>query len=50
MNAAALNVYQTLRANGSQKDVLNLMQTREELYHYLGYHQFEDKLDKILAQ
>ncbi len=50
MNAAALNVYQTLRASGSQKDVLSLMQTREELYHYLGYHQFEDKLDKILTQ
>lgn len=49
MNAAALNVYQTLRASGSQKEVVNLMQNREELYYHLGYHDFEDKLDKILT-
>lgn len=49
MNAAALNVYQTLRTTGSQKTVVDSMQTREELYHHLSYHKFEDELDKSLA-
>jgi methylisocitrate lyase len=50
MNAAALKVYQTIRAEGTQKNVLPLMQTREELYRYLGYHAYEEKLDKLFAQ
>src|SRR5689334_289783 len=41
MNKAALDVYSTLRRDGTQKAVVDRMQTREELYHYLGYHDFE---------
>lgn len=47
MNAAALNVYQTIRNEGTQKNVLNLMQTREELYRFLDYHAYEKKLDDL---
>ncbi len=50
MNAAALKVYQALRAEGSQKSVVELMQTRDELYDYLGYHAYEAKLDALFAQ
>jgi len=50
MNAAALNVYQTIRRDGSQKAVLPLMQTREDLYTHLGYHEYEDKLDRLFAR
>lgn len=49
-NKAALNVYQTLRNEGTQQGVLDTMQTREELYHYLGYHDFENKLDQLFAE
>lgn len=49
-NKAALNVYQTLRNEGTQQSVLDTMQTREELYHYLGYHDFENKLDQLFAE
>ncbi|MEJ2407127.1 MAG: methylisocitrate lyase [Candidatus Thiodiazotropha sp.] len=48
-NAAALNVYQTLRAEGSQKNVIDTMQSRMDLYDYLGYHDFEQKLDSLFA-
>jgi methylisocitrate lyase len=47
MNQAALKVYQTTRKEGTQKNVLNLMQSRAELYEYLGYHAFEQKLDEL---
>lgn len=47
MNAAALKVYQSLRAEGTQRQVIDLMQTRAELYDYLGYHQYEQKLDEL---
>ena len=47
MNAAALKVYQSLRAEGTQRQVIDLMQTRAELYDYLGYHQYEQKLDAL---
>jgi methylisocitrate lyase len=47
MNQAALNVYQSVRTEGTQKNVLNLMQTRAELYEHLGYHAFEQKLDEL---
>ncbi len=47
MKQAALKVYQTMRKEGTQKNVLNLMQTRAELYEYLGYHAFEQKLDEL---
>jgi methylisocitrate lyase len=48
-NAAALKVYQTLRAEGTQQNVLDIMQTRMDLYDYLGYHDFEQKLDELFA-
>jgi methylisocitrate lyase len=48
-NAAALNVYKTLRAEGTQKNVLDTMQSRMELYDYLGYHDFEQKLDQLFV-
>ncbi len=46
-SAAALQVYQTVRAEGTQKNVVDLMQSRMELYDYLGYHDFEKKLDEL---
>jgi methylisocitrate lyase len=47
MSQAALNVYQALRREGTQKSVLGSMQTREELYDFLGYHEYERKLDAL---
>lgn len=49
MNRAAETVYKTLLADGHQRDVLELMQTREELYDYLGYHDYERKLDELFG-
>jgi methylisocitrate lyase len=48
MNKAALNVY-TIRRDGTQKHVVDTMQTRAELYDFLGYHAYEDKLDELFA-
>lgn len=48
-NAAALNVYKTLRSEGTQQNVIDTMQSRAELYDYLGYHDFEQKLDRLFA-
>ncbi len=48
-NKAAENVYQTIRKDGHQKNVLDTMQTRDELYDRIGYHAFEDKLDALFA-
>lgn len=50
MNKAALNVYQHLRHDGTQQHVLDTMQTRAELYDYLGYHDYENKLDALFAK
>jgi methylisocitrate lyase len=50
MNKAALNVYQSVRREGTQKNVVGTMQTRDELYEYLGYHAFEQKLDELFAK
>ena len=50
MNAAALNTYQAIRRDGTQKNVLDTMQTRADLYQYLNYHSYEDKLDNLFAQ
>jgi methylisocitrate lyase len=50
MNAAALNVYQHIRSDGTQKSVLPTMQTREELYELLDYHSYERKLDELFAK
>lgn len=47
MNQAALTVYQGVRKDGTQKNVLDLMQTRADLYEHLGYHAFEQKLDAL---
>ena len=49
MNKAALNVYQVLKEEGSQTSVVDTMQTRMELYDFLGYHAYEDKLDQLFA-
>jgi len=49
MNKAALNVYRALRRDGTQKNVLDTMQTRMELYDHLGYHDYEQKLDALFA-
>ena len=50
MNAAALKVYETIRAEGTQKNVVATMQTRDDLYKYLGYHEYEEKLDALFAK
>lgn len=50
MNAAALRVYQGIRKDGSQKGVVELMQSRDELYDFLGYHAYESKLDALFAR
>ena len=50
MNAAALNVYQHIRTDGTQQNVVNTMQTRADLYDYLGYHAYEQKLDELFAK
>jgi methylisocitrate lyase len=50
MNAAALNFYKTLRTEGTQKSVVPSMQSRMELYEYLGYLRYEQKLDDLFAK
>jgi len=50
MNKAALNVYETVKKEGTQQNVLSLMQTRAELYDHLGYHAFEKKLDDLFTK
>jgi methylisocitrate lyase len=50
MNKAALNVYATVRRDGTQKAVLDTMQTRAELYDVIGYHDYERKLDTLFAR
>ena len=50
MNKAALTVYETMRAEGTQKNVVGIMQTRMELYEHLGYHAFEQKLDALFSK
>ena len=49
MNKAALNFYETVRRDGTQKHIIDTLQTRAELYDYLGYHAYEDKLDALFA-
>jgi methylisocitrate lyase len=49
MNKAAENVYETVRKDGSQKAVLDTMQTREELYQRINYYEYENALDKLLG-
>src|SRR6478736_2586209 len=50
MNKAALHFYDTVRRDGTQKHIIDSLQTRAELYDFLGYHQYEDKLDALFAQ
>ena len=49
-NKAAQNVYEHIRKDGTQQNVLNIMQTREELYKTIGYYEYEEKLDKLFKQ
>lgn len=49
MNQAALNVYQHILTDGTQADVVDTMQSRNELYDFLNYHEFEQKLDQLFA-
>ncbi|MGZ8269442.1 MAG: methylisocitrate lyase, partial [Burkholderiales bacterium] len=49
-NAATLKVYNALRTDGHQKNVVEIMQTRDELYDYLDYHSYEQKLDSLFAR
>jgi len=50
MNKAALNFYETVRRDGTQKAAVPTMQTRAELYDFLNYHQYEQKLDQLFAK
>jgi methylisocitrate lyase len=50
MNAAALRVYEAIRDEGTQKNVVPLMQSRADLYRYLDYHAYEKKLDGLFAK
>lgn len=50
MNAAALKVYRAIRAEGNQSSVVDTMQTRMELYDFLGYHEYEQRLDALFAE
>ncbi|MEW5881059.1 MAG: methylisocitrate lyase [Pseudomonadota bacterium] len=50
MNKAALNVYQAIRRDGTQKNVIDTMQTRAELYDVIGYHEYERRLDALFAK
>jgi len=50
MNKAALNFYETVRRDGTQKSAVPTMQTRAELYEHLGYHAYEQKLDALFAR
>ncbi|WP_133645364.1 methylisocitrate lyase [Paraburkholderia flava] len=49
MNAAALNFYETVMRDGTQKAAVDTLQTRDDLYRYLGYHEYEQKLDALFA-
>jgi methylisocitrate lyase len=50
MNAAALKIYNAIRIEGTQKAVVDLMQTRDDLYDFLDYHAYERKLDQLFAR
>jgi methylisocitrate lyase len=50
MNKAALHFYETVRRDGTQKHIIDALQTRAELYDFLGYHAYEEKLDALFAR
>jgi methylisocitrate lyase len=47
MNKAALNVYESVKKSGTQNECIDQMQTRNELYDFLNYHEYEKKLDTL---
>ncbi len=50
MNKAALNFYETVRREGTQKNIIDTLQSRADLYDFLNYHNYEDKLDALFSQ
>ena len=50
MNKAALNFYETVRREGTQKNIIDTLQTRAELYDFLNYHDYEEKLDALFTR
>jgi len=50
MSKAALNVYKEITENGTQAGILDQMQTRDDLYQHLGYHRYEEKIDKLMEE
>jgi methylisocitrate lyase len=50
MNAAAVKTYEAIRRDGTQQNVLDIMQTRADLYKYLDYHRYESKLDELFGK
>lgn len=50
MSAAALRVYRAIREEGTQQGVVEMMQSRDELYQFLGYHAWEERLDRLFAK
>jgi len=50
MNKAALNFYETVRREGTQKNIVDTLQSRADLYDFLNYHSYEDKLDALFSQ
>lgn len=50
MSYAALSVYKTILTDGTQKEVVSAMQTRNELYEVLGYHNYESQLDQLMEE
>ncbi|QOD91626.1 methylisocitrate lyase [Lysobacter sp. CW239] len=50
MNKAALHFYEAVRRDGTQKQVIDTLQTRDALYDFLGYHAYEDRLDELFAK
>jgi methylisocitrate lyase len=50
MNKAALHFYETVRREGTQKNIIDTLQTRDALYDFLGYHSYEEKLDALFAK
>ena len=50
MNKAALNFYETVRREGTQKNIIDTLQSRDDLYNFLNYHSYEEKLDALFSQ
>jgi methylisocitrate lyase len=50
MSAAALQVYKTIREKGTQAEIIKMMQTREELYDFLNYYEYEKQQDQLRAK